>query len=241
MAERGVKFTAVFNFRDLGGYRTAEGRIVQRRRLFRSDDLSRLDDADRERFAVLGIRTVVDLRRPEEVAADGRIPQFDGFAYRHVHLVHPYWPPAKFADITQRERYVVERYRELSLDAADGIGEALRLIADADRAPLVFHCIAGKDRTGVVSALTLALLGVSDEVIADDYELSEVADAEYWEYRRRSEPAITAPHWAVAPRAAMLGFLEDLRSRHGSVERYAATAGVTAAHVGSMRAHLLVP
>ena len=71
---------------------------------------------------------------------------------------------------------MIERYRELSTEATAGIGEALRLIADADAAPLVFHCIAGKDRTGVVAALTLTLLGVADDDVADDYALSERAE-----------------------------------------------------------------
>jgi len=244
VTERGVSFTEVFNFRDLGGYRTADGRTVVWRRLFRSDDLSRLGEADRERFAALAIRTVVDLRRPEEVAVDGRIPEFDGFAYRHVHLVHPYWPRAEFADTPQRARYVVERYRELSVDAGDGIGQALRLTADERAAPLVFHCIAGKDRTGVVSALVLALLGVPDDDIADDYTLSEVAESAYWEYRKRTSPPVQGDRWThitVSPRTAMLAFLDDLRARHGSIEGYVASVGVTGEHIASMRAHLLTP
>jgi hypothetical protein len=70
----------------------------------------------------------------------------------------------------------------MSIEAADGIGEALRLIADPAAAPLVFHCIAGKDRTGMISALTLSLLGVDDETIADDYTLSEAAEESAWAY-----------------------------------------------------------
>jgi protein-tyrosine phosphatase len=242
MADRGVVFGRVFNFRDLGGYHTADGRSTRWQRLFRSDDLSRLGEDDRERFAALGIRTVVDLRRPHEVEADGRIPQLHDFDYRHIHLVHPPWPSATFADTSERASFVLERYREMSIEAADGIGQTLRLIADPGAAPLVFHCIAGKDRTGVVSALTLSLLGVPDDDIADDYELSELAEPEAWAYLTRERPDVRERRWkhiTVNPRQGMLDFLADLRSRHGSVEGYATHVGVTPDHIAAMRAHLL--
>jgi hypothetical protein len=211
-------------------------------RLFRSDDLSRLDDEDREAFSALGIRTVVDLRRPNEVEEDGRIPAFDGFTYRHVHLVHPKWPTQEFADTEERTTFVVERYHEMCDIAGSGLGEVLRLIADDAAAPLVFHCIAGKDRTGVVAALTLSLLGVADDVIAADYELSEAAEPLVWAYRERLYPELRGKRWThitVSPRRALLNLLADLRERHGSIAGYAASVGVTDEHVAAMRAHLL--
>src|SRR2546421_7833212 len=104
MPERSVRLANLFNFRDLGGYSGAAGRSVVWRRLYRSDDLSRLTEAAQPDFSALGIRTVVDLRRPEEVAQDGRIPEFDGYAYRHVHLPHPYWQPAPFPDTAARAK-----------------------------------------------------------------------------------------------------------------------------------------
>lgn len=242
MGERGVLFEKVFNFRDLGGYKTSDGRSVTRNRLFRADDLSRLSETDSERFARLGIRTVVDLRRTEEIDVDGRIPQFDGFSYRHVHLIYPMWPSREFADTTERVTYLVERYREMSIDAAAGFGEGLRLIADADAAPLVFHCIAGKDRTGILAALTLSLLGVADDDVADDYALSEWAEEAAWDYRASMDPSLIGGRWThiqVCPREAMLEFLDDVRSRHGSIEEYAADVGVTKDHIAAMRGHLL--
>jgi protein-tyrosine phosphatase len=240
--DRGVRFARVFNFRDLGGYPTADGHTVRWRRLFRADDLSRLDEEDREAFAALGIRTVVDLRRPNEVSEDGRIPQFDGFKYHHIHLVHPQWPAQEFADTSDRVAYVSERYRELCDAGADGLGETLRLIADAECAPMVFHCIAGKDRTGVVSALTLSLLGVPDDLVADDYELSEAAEPLVWAYRESINPDLRGKRWlhiAVSPRQAVIDFLADLRGRFGSVAGFAESVGVSREHVDAMRAHLL--
>lgn len=242
MPQRVMPLPDVFNFRDLGGYAAADGQTVAWGRLFRSDDLSRLTEAGQKVFVELGIRTVVDLRRPEEVAEDGRIPEFDGYAYQHIFLPHPHWPHAEFADTSARARYLADRYAELADHAAVGLGEALRTIAEAGNAPLVMHCIAGKDRTGTLSALTLSLLGVADDDVAEDFALSEAAEPLYREYLRRTDPEAAAKRWQhiiVSPREAMVLFLAELRKRHGSVPEYAASIGVTADHVAAMRAHLL--
>jgi protein tyrosine/serine phosphatase len=242
MAQRAVEFTNVFNFRDLGGYRTADGATVRWRRLYRADDLAHLDAEDHERFAELGIRTVVDLRRPNEIKELGRVPETAGVAYHHVHLVHPKWQLKQFQNTAERTEFVIERYREMADLSADGFGQALQLIADADRAPLVFHCIAGKDRTGILAALTLSLLGVSDDDVIEDYHLSELAEARAWErYTQVRRPDLlgVVRAYETSPRAAMAGFLADLRAQHGSVQNYAASVGLTAADIATMKAHLL--
>jgi protein tyrosine/serine phosphatase len=242
MGERGVAFANVFNFRDLGGYRTRQGATVRWRRLYRADDLSNLGADEYERFAALGIRTVVDLRRPTEIEEIGRAPELAGVAYHHVHLEHPQWQARDFASTAERAAYVIERYQEMAAISADGLGEALRLIADANLAPLVFHCIAGKDRTGIVAALTLSLLGVGDDEIVEDYHLSERVEPLAWaRYTSERRPDLRDLHrpYEVSPRAAMRGFLGHLRAEYGSIDAYAASIGVSDECAASMRAHLL--
>jgi protein tyrosine/serine phosphatase len=194
-------------------------------------------------FAALGIRTVIDLRRPHEIAELGRIPEIAGVTYHHVHMAHPLWPFTEAQTRAERVPYLIERYRDMSIEAGDGIGQALRLVADPGNAPLVFHCIAGKDRTGVISALVLSLLGVPDDVVAEDYGLSEEAEPParaYWLARNsRSDSATYRRSEVVSPPEAMLGFLDDLRERHGTVEGYAKSVGVSEDDLASMRAHLL--
>jgi hypothetical protein len=232
--ERAVPFTELFNFRDLGGYATTDGRTIAWRRLYRSDDLCRLRDGEHDRFTALGIRTVIDLRRPAEVAELGRIADLAGVAYHHLHLVHPPWAPYTPVDNAERAAYLIARYGEMAAAGGDAIGAALRMIADEASAPLVLHCIAGKDRTGIVSALTLALLGVDDETIATDYALSELSEVSY-RARHGKEPLAVA----IAPAPAILGFLDALRAEHGSIESYAKSIGVSADHIAAMQAHLL--
>src|SRR5688572_15120300 len=140
-----------------------------------------------------------------------------------------------FTHLEERTAFLVERYLDMAVTGAEAIGEALRLVADAQASPLVVHCIAGKERTGMVCGLTLSLLGVSDEIVAADYALSEEPEATY-----RARNAIHRQDVVVAPAAAMLGFLTGLRSAHGSIESYVRSLGVTDAHISALRSHLLV-
>jgi protein-tyrosine phosphatase len=246
VSQRALAFENVFNFRDLGGYRAADGRTVRWGRLFRADDLCRLDDGDLARLGELGVRTVVDLRRPEEVERGGRIPPA-AYTYLHVHVVHPNWPVAHdFPSPEARVGYLLDRYLELAEQGGEGIGLALCTVADPAAAPVVFHCIAGKDRTGLVAAFTLHALGVSDDDVADDYALSELAEEPNWSWYAAKYPDShpdTGPRrwerYTVSPREAVLELFAVLRERHGSIEKYLASIGVTAGHIESMREHLL--
>ncbi|MFB6393352.1 tyrosine-protein phosphatase [Polymorphospora lycopeni] len=230
----------MFNFRDIGGYAGLDGRTVRWKRLYRSDSLHRLDGADRDAFALLGVRTVIDLRRPTEVSRDGRVPDFVGLDYRHIHPEHRDWIEIPYDETLGVGRYLADRYLELAETGAAGVGRAVGIVADADTAPAVVHCVAGKDRTGVVCALTLSTLGVSDEDIAADYALTSAASERFAAWIRGKFPdhPIPAPFLA-SPAQAMLLFLTELRTRHGSIENYLLGAGVTPAQLEAMRTHLL--
>ena len=234
VGDRRVTFQELFNFRDLGGYPTADGQQVAWRRLYRSDNLGRLSGQDAAQFTALGIRTVVDLRRPSELTEHGRLPDLAGVAYHHLHLIHPAWERSPEDDLPARTAYLIDRYTEMAAAGGDAIGDALRLIAQSSSAPLVFHCMAGKDRTGIVAALTLALLGVDDATVAADYALSEAPDEAY-----RMRHALNPAPYVVVPAAVMTGFLGALRDGHGSIEGYVKSLGVTADDIAAMRDHLL--
>jgi protein-tyrosine phosphatase len=228
----------LFNFRDLGGYATPDGRVVRWRRLFRSDSLSRIDPADAASFTAIGVRTVIDLRRPREIERDGRVPAFDGLAYHHINPMHAEWHEATDHDEPSDARWLANRYLDLAEHGRDAIAAAVEVIADAGNAPVVVHCVAGKDRTGVVSAVTLALLGVPDEVIAEDYALTSAATERTLAYLRRLNPEVAAmpTRWLLSPAETMLLFLADLRARHGSVRDY---LGLPAESYARLEAHLL--
>ncbi|WP_432971714.1 tyrosine-protein phosphatase [Dactylosporangium sp. CA-233914] len=223
----------LFNFRDLGGYATADGRVTRWRRLFRSDSLSRIDPADATTFTELGVKTVIDLRRPREIARDGRVHAFDGLTYHHISPVHAEWEEALDPEETDDARWLANRYLELARDGHAAVARAVEVIADADNAPVVVHCVAGKDRTGVVSAVTLAALGVPDEVIAADYALTSAATERSIAFLRALNPEVAQMprRWLLSPAATMTYFLADLRTRHGSVRDYLALPDATLARL----------
>ena len=235
-------FPTLFNFRDVGGYTARDGRTVRRGRLYRSDSLHRIDETDRAAFTALGIRTVIDLRRPTEVERDGRVPDYDGLTYRHIHPEHDDWATKPFEDSgVSLARYLADRYADLARTGTAGLAEAVGLIADSANAPVVVHCVAGKDRTGIVCALTLSVLGVPDEDVAADYALSAAASQRFTEWVRAMLPdgEEPPPPFLVSPAETMELFLTELRAGHGSVEGYLTHAGVTETQLESLRTHLL--
>lgn len=238
---RNLIFSSTYNFRDVGGYAGLDSRTVRWRRLFRSDSLHGLGEADREAFAILGVRTVVDLRRPFEVERHGRVPELHGLDYRRHTIEHLDWEEVEHGPDTVHERWLADRYLNFAEDGRAGLAATLRVIADPQRAPVVVHCMAGKDRTGVACALTLSLLGVSDDDIAADYALTTVAMAPLTESLRAKHPDIVdgRDHMFDSPAEAMLLFLADLRRLHGSVQGYAREIGLTEAQLAAMREHLL--
>ncbi|GAA2472107.1 tyrosine-protein phosphatase [Winogradskya humida] len=241
MTSRSLAFTTNYNFRDVGGYAGLDGRTVRWRRLFRSDSLHRLKGDDLVTWDALGIRSVIDLRRAHEVEEIGRVPESEGLDYHNLVIEHVDWATVPEPAGTPHERWLADRYLNFAEDGRDGLAAALSLIASPEAAPMVVHCMAGKDRTGVVCALTLELLGVSDTDIAEDYALTEASMASLTEYLTRTRPHVINDkyHMFNCPRDAMLLFLDDLRARHGSVEAYVKELGVTGEQVAAMRDHLL--
>lgn len=237
---RQINFSRVFNFRDVGGYAGAGGRTVRWRRLFRSDALSALGEADRDRFLSLGIRTVLDLRRPHEIARAGRVPAWDGIAYRNLAPDHPEWDLTPYQDGVEPDRYLADRYHDMIEHGAAGLAEAVRVIADESTAPAVVHCMAGKDRTGVLCALTLSLLGVSDADIDADYTRSTANNEQYVQWARANgRPEMVMRSWWRSPPGTMAVLLSELRQRYGSVERPLLEAGLEQRDITALRQHLL--
>ncbi|MEZ5261759.1 MAG: tyrosine-protein phosphatase [Acidimicrobiales bacterium] len=185
------------NFRDLGGYQAADGRIVRWRRIFRSDAL-RLTDAD---VAVLrdeiGLRLVIDLRTGFEFGhRDGGgnenyVRRNLAVGAQRVHL--PMVDETRIQRQASDERPIAARsYLKMFERGGPALAEAFSLIAEPDNHPLVFHCAAGKDRTGILAAMLLGLLGVDDDTIVADYALSQANMARPGEdpgpTRRRAHP-----------------------------------------------------
>ncbi|MFI5983940.1 tyrosine-protein phosphatase [Streptomyces sp. NPDC051555] len=239
--ERHIEFDRLHNFRDLGGYRTADGSTLGWGRLYRADSLGKLAGDDWERFLGLGIRTVIDLRYPWEIDAKGRVPEVDRFAYANFSIEHRPYDQAEIDPGVDPWRYLADRFAEVAEDGVDEIRRAIELIA-ADPGPTVFHCTSGKDRTGLIAALVLTHLGVPEEQVLADFALTELATARLADDWRAAHPDRTLnwPSYGRAPAEVMELVLADLSARHGSVDAYLTDrVGITTATTAALRARLL--
>ena len=180
--ERLIQLEGALNFRDLGGYRGADGRTVRWGRVFRSDALHELTEADFETLRGLGLRAVYDLRRPiERERQPTALPDEQG--HRIVHLVVGDNPEGddqrEIIDLILSgelpeadDAFMIDLYVKMLDSGAPAFGRLLTHLTDDDGLPALFHCAAGKDRTGIAAALLLSVLGVDEETVLDDYELS---------------------------------------------------------------------
>ena len=250
-AERLVPLEGTLNFRDLGGYLTEDGRRVRWGRLFRSDGLHGLTDADHELLTAIGLRTVYDLRwASERELQPSRLPA-EGVVVRHLAVGED----PQGDDLL--ERIFSGQIEEISIDRLTGIYDQLldqgastfaallTHLTDDGALPAVFHCTAGKDRTGISAALLLRLLGVPRDVVLDDYELSTT-------YRTEHRLAALRPRfeeagldidrfrdYLSAPRPVLAAALTRIEADHGGAERYLRDGGMAAATPDRLRDLLL--
>jgi protein-tyrosine phosphatase len=229
---------AAFNFRDLGGYATSGGRVTRWRTLFRADGLHRLTDADLGVMREIGLRTVIDLRTEDELVERGRFPlDAHPVGYHHISLMDVIWDPEQAPTETSGAPvadFLLERYVEMIESAGDRIGDAFGILAAPGALPGVFHCAAGKDRTGILAGLLLSSLGVADDDVVADYALTRQAMARMlaaWADAATPETkasmAATPAAFMAADPAAMSGLLTLLREVHGSTRHYVRTLGVS--------------
>ncbi|MFK8909368.1 tyrosine-protein phosphatase [Streptomyces sp. YS-3] len=239
---RHLAFEWLHNFRDLGGYRTEDGSAVRWGRLYRSDSLGKLQGEDWDRFLGLGVRTVIDLRYPWEIAGKGRVPEHTSLVYHNLSIEHRPYDQASLGADVETGPFLADRFLEVAHDGVEELRAALRVIAAPDSGPLVFHCASGKDRTGLLAALVLILLGVPEDVVIEDFTLTGLATDRLIADWRDANPGreITWPGYGRAPADIMRLFLAGLTERHGSVHTYARELlGADERLVDSLRAGLL--
>ncbi|MEU9321072.1 tyrosine-protein phosphatase [Streptomyces sp. NPDC048295] len=219
--DRHIAFDGLHNFRDLGGYRSVDGRTVAWQTLYRADSLGKLRGADWERFLALGVRTVIDLRYPWEIETKGRVPEAERFHYVNLSIEHQPYDQAEIDPDIDPWRYLADRFAEVTEDGAEEIRQVLEQIAGAP-GPVVFHCTSGKDRTGLIGAFVLTLLGVDRRDVLADFALTELATARLLADWHTANPGrvMTWPGYGRAPERIMELVLTGLESRYGSVHGY---------------------
>lgn len=230
---RQVELRSVFNFRDLGGYRTVDGRSTRWRVLFRADGLDKLTDDDLETIRTISLRTVVDLRTQTELDARGRFPvEAHPVIFHHLSVLDRTWDrEAALVENLPPHEFLHRAYLAMLDEGAERFAAAFAILADHDALPAVFHCAAGKDRTGLLAALVLGALGVERRAIVDDYALTEATMSRFLAIARHDPERAamidaTPPSFLTADPLAMQLVLDDLEREHGSVRRYVRAIGV---------------
>ena len=240
---RRLAWEGLLNARDLGGYATEDGRETRWGAVVRSAALAALTEAGRAALADYGVRTIVDLRLPDELDREPNPfaePGDHGIAYTNVSIIDPAagFPPDT---VTLAETYLwsLERFSGL-------MTQAMEAVARAPEGAVLIHCAAGKDRTGLISALLLGAVGVPAATIADDYaltaELLRPRDLEWLENGPGERAEREAMLARFAPTAeVMLEVLAKLTERYGGVEPYLLAAGVPPGDLERLRERLLAP
>ena len=237
-----IGLEAVHNFRDLGGYPTASGQSTKWRTLFRSDGLYRLRGADdMSRVRQLGLKSVIDLRTEREQRDQGIFPTDDiEVSFHHLSIVDVTWSDTETPEFDDEVEFLVWGYRDMLEIGSSRFADAMHVLAQADSVPAVFHCAAGKDRTGVLAALLLSSLGVDDAHICADYGLTQDAMQRTIAWSKVHRPEL-AERYATIPKAflaadprAMQIVLTEIAQKHGSVRNYVREIGVADATVEAL-------
>jgi protein-tyrosine phosphatase len=249
MDSRIIDFEGILNFRDIGGYHTKTGRIVAQRRVFRSGELRRMTGNDLTRLKEgIKLHTVIDLRSNYEVEQLGTgLLLGSRIKYYNLSLI---------SDGGEREAnlrmfkglanmgelyFIFIQQKQFN----QRIIEALEIIAESENHALVFHCSAGKDRTGILAAIVLSILDVGDEDIMNDYCLSsarmEVLHDHIINTSLTDEEikSLADDHWKV-DKVSMRTFLTLINTEYGSIRGYLDTQGADKSLVKRLEKALLV-
>ena len=243
--ERHYPFEGCFNFRDIGGYLNQDGRRVKKGLYFRAGRQDRMTDKDLAQLLELNISTQIDLRKQEEVLDQGRGPlEAMGANYINIAVI-PEGGSDKLNKLVGDTGISGKRYLGYLEFGPTSWLRLFGILAEQDNLPVLLHCTAGKDRTGVSTAFLLSVLGVSREVIEADYLLTNLdteRQADFIEstvgypegYDR--EKMITI---AGVPQDAMKDFLDGVESKWGSVVEYLQKIGITQDQMNKIRDNFL--
>jgi protein-tyrosine phosphatase len=245
------------NFRDLGGYHTVDGRQVQWGKLYRSDSLGNLTDQDLRYLQRLKLKQVVDFRSDiERQAEPDRVPEGAELVIRKVtvegtdiHAMQAQITDGTFGD-NDFSAMLVDANKAFVSDFTPEFKGFIQSLAEDDNLPLVFHCTAGKDRTGFAAAIALIAIGVPEETVKADFLLTnsyteDIINKRIWMIRFASLFRTSAdqvrPLLGVEAQYLQAAF-DTIDQQYGSMDNYLLTGlGITPAIRQKLRANLLAP
>lgn len=223
LAEKHLPMEGGYNFRDLGGIKTTDNRYVKWGKLFRTDDLVNLTDFDLSYLASIPITSIVDFRSEQEIeSAPDKLPSTVKNTFKLS--INPGNLSIDNLDITSKKidysDLMIKMNKSFILDTAitQQYKKFFSILQDENNAPIIFHCSAGKDRTGMGAALILSALGVDEETIIKDYLLSNKYLGDKYKEWTNKYPQLE-PLFVVKPEYLQASF-SLIKEKHGSVENY---------------------
>ena len=237
---RHLDWEGCLNLRDLGGLPTEDGALTDHGAFVRGDTLCGLSESGRTALLGYGIRTVVDLRSLREITAEpnpfAALP--DVISYVHRPLNDPATDTRLSITADAAERYIV-----MTDAAAVGqrIGAIFASMAEAPDGGVLFHCFAGRDRTGVVAALLLRLAGVGIDTIVEDYEVTDTRLRARYDQWLTTLEGTSRERFLSSLQARghpIRRVIEHLEERHGSVGRYLEVHGTSRADLARVRSRI---
>jgi protein-tyrosine phosphatase len=247
-ASRMINVPGITNLRDVGGYPAGNGSLTRWGTLLRSGTMNGLDDSRAERLQTIGLRTIIDLRRPFEVQADPQ-PQIlsdsGPASYVNISLLTDEIEEARRAN-----NYLLpDLYRAMIDHAQPEIAETIGVLAEPNAFPALVRCTAGKDRTGIVVALLLRIAGVPDDTIVYDYALSQksMETEEFIEFQkthilaRQVDWDVYRQNFLISPAEFMRDALGHIDREYGSACGYLQKIGIDVATMNHLRRVLAEP
>ena len=240
-----------FNFRDFGGYTSSTGQEVRSGLLFRSGSLDRIADAEaRSLQDSLSIQSIIDLRHPDEFkdsSTRGALVDIVPTRYS-LSVIDPTQSlkaHSEVLNITYGKGQSGPRYFALLENGEPTWREVIKILLDPDSYPILAHCTAGKDRTGITAALILDLLGVDKNTISEDYAMSSASVDQLFDYLVKSGRKIQGTSEAaklrmVTEREYMDDFLKLLYQKYGNAEGYIKKLGFNDLDIARIRDFLIV-
>jgi protein-tyrosine phosphatase len=243
--ERLIRLENAFNVRDLGGYALAGGGETAWRAMLRGDGLHRLGENDVARLLDHGLRTVIDLRSGYELEREPNPFRAHPVVRYHNIALFDALSPIDIVLGAQGSAFdMAARYRDAVDHCSARIVAVLEAMVEADEGAILFHCSAGKDRTGLVAAILLVLAGVDDDQVLDDYALTaKLATPLIEQFRARAlargaDPRFVEGFLSSEP-ATMRSTLDHIANTYGGVQTYLEHAGADAAMLAGVRRRLL--
>lgn len=222
LSERHLPMTGGYNFRDLGGFKTKDGKFVKWGKVFRTDDLNKLTEADLNYLSGIPITTIVDFRSEEErIAAPDQNPA----SVKHNYPLSIV--PGDLLNLVKKDTskmdmpLLMKKINQMLVTDSSCIkaySTFFDLLQKKEETPLLFHCSAGKDRTGFGAALFLYALGVDEETIYSDYLMSNVYLDD--KYAPLVEQNPSTKDLYLVKKEYLQAAISEIKSKYGSIENY---------------------